>query len=503
MSPDPADRFATATELASAVEAFLDGVRRREEAGRHVDAAREAWQRYGELGLELERWHRTVREQEATVPRWASLDQKRALHGARRRIRDLGPQRARAFAELVAACERALSHDPGHDPARELMAEAWFGRLREGEARRDVEAVDYAEERVRAYDDHRFAALLQGTGALTLETTPDGAEVFAQRFDTRPLIWTLDPPRPLGRTPLSEAPLEMGSYLLTIRAPGRRDTRYPVRIDRGAHWQGGAPLPLLSEADIGHGFLYVPGGPFLCGGDEQAGDCTARDERPVPGFLLARYPVTVRDYCRFLDALHGDDPDAAWARVPRTEVGATGDSGRAWSRPDAGGRYDDEHLRGQLEQDEWSWPVAGISWEDARACAGWLHPGGRLPTEHEWEKAARGVDGRAFPWGDHFDSSLCKMRDSRQGRPRPEPVGVFEPDRSVFGVRDLAGGIREWCGDTSYGPDATRRPIRGGSWFAYARFCRSAHRNGHEPWFVHSNHGFRVALPLAGEVSEP
>ncbi len=215
------------------------------------------------------------------------------------------------------------------------------------------------------------------------------------------------------------------------------------------------------------------------------------------GFLLSRFPVTVRDYCRYLSELHADDPDAAWARVPRMEAGfGDGREGRIWSRPGPGETYDEARL-GQSDEFDPLRPIAGVSWDDARACAARLAPGGRLPLEDEWEKAARGVDGRAFPWGNSFDTNLCKMRDSRPGPPKQEPVGVFDKDCSVYGLRDLAGGIREWCGDPSYGGDPTRRPLRGGSWFAYPRFCRAAHRNGHEPWFVHSNHGFRVARSIS------
>jgi serine/threonine-protein kinase len=153
--------------------------------------------------------------------------------------------------------------------------------------------------------------------------------------------------------------------------------------------------------------------------------------------------------------------------------------------------------------DRWDplWAVIAVSWEDAVAYAAWRSErdgvGWSLPSEQEWEKAARGADGRIFPWGHGFDPTLCKMRASRPGRPLPEAVGAFAADTSPYGVKDLAGGMRDWCGDASYGGDPKRRPIRGGSWITIERNCRAAHRNGIEPWIVSSNHGFRLARVAA------
>lgn len=105
------------------------------------------------------------------------------------------------------------------------------------------------------------------------------------------------------------------------------------------------------------------------------------------------------------------------------------------------------------------------------------------------------MDGRLYPWGNSFDPALAKMRSSRPGRTQPEPVGTFEADASPYGVRDLAGSMRDWCGDTTYDGDASRRPVRGGSCISLARDCRSAYRYGIEPWNVFAGNGFRLARP--------
>ena len=87
-----------------------------------------------------------------------------------------------------------------------------------------------------------------------------------------------------------------------------------------------------------------------------------------------------------------------------------------------------------------AYPVFGIDVESAIAYAAWKSEKTgkkyRLPTEAEWEKAARGTDGRAYPWGDRFDASFCKMRESRTGNAKPEPSGAFEVDASPYGARE-------------------------------------------------------------------
>ncbi len=157
-----------------------------------------------------------------------------------------------------------------------------------------------------------------------------------------------------------------------------------------------------------------------------------------------------------------------------------------------------------------------VDWWGATAFAAWLadrlgQPW-RLPSELEWEKVARGVDGRFFPWGDTLDPSWCCMRQSHARRPCIRAVDSFPIDESVYGVRGLAGNVHEWCADVFHaqGPpcpqDRVRiagdaagdtagdlRVIRGGSWAYRAVGARSSYRAGSDPRFRSYHLGFRVA----------
>ena len=505
LQPDADDRYASARELALAVESFLEGAKRRRQALTKVEQAERRWSRYTELSAEAER----LRHEEALLGEqlepWADLEEKSALLDVRRKLVALEPRHAKVFSEFVGLCEKALAYDPDNREARAALARGYKTQLDAAELRGDRAAVALYEDRVAAHDDGALAAYLSGTGSLTLRTDPPGAEVLCQRFDTDGLIHTLGASLVLGHTPLVDLPLEMGSYLLVLRAPGKRDTHYPVHIARGQHWDSGpGPVPLYTEEQIGEGFVYVPPGPFVQGGDPLAPGSLERTRTQCPGYFIGLYPVTMGEYCEFLNELHVRDAEQAWSRVPRQESGIKLSTGQYWERPEVDGRYVVPEVDRDGDRWEERWSVSAVTWFDARAYAAWLGERDarayRLPREAEWEKAARGVDGRAFPWGTDFDPSLCKMRSSRKGRARPEVVGLFAADCSVYGVRDMAGTAREWCDEPEVDGDADKRVIKGGSWNSAAGNCRLAARLTSAPWFVFTTLGFRV-VHVPGEAA--
>ena len=144
-------------------------------------------------------------------------------------------------------------------------------------------------------------------------------------------------------------------------------------------------------------------------------------------------------------------------------------------------------------------PVVCISWHDAVAYCEWkartTGKEWRLPTEEEREKAARGVAGRRFPWGDLQDASLGKCRYSREIDTQPEPVGAFPAAESVYGMGDAAGGVFDWT-DSWEDDRKSSRVLRGGAWGDVVTGLRCAYRNTALPTGRVVVYGFRCARGL-------
>ncbi|MBI3240895.1 MAG: SUMF1/EgtB/PvdO family nonheme iron enzyme [Chloroflexi bacterium] len=230
--------------------------------------------------------------------------------------------------------------------------------------------------------------------------------------------------------------------------------------------------------------VRVPAGEFIMGSDP-AHDTSAReDELPQHAVYLAeyyigKYPITNAQYQVFMEATH-----------PR-KLGET----HRWQSPPGKENH----------------PVVSVTWDEAAAFCMWLSQETgyifRLPTEAEWEKAARGTDGRTFPWGEGWDFNRANALEMR---PSATPVGQFSPDGdSPYGAADMSGNVWEWCADRYNGKEYQSRKrrvvknphgpedgegcvVRGGAFDTSARHIRCAHRNWHYPFKRHHDVGFRI-----------
>ncbi|MBK9941297.1 MAG: SUMF1/EgtB/PvdO family nonheme iron enzyme [Kouleothrix sp.] len=263
--------------------------------------------------------------------------------------------------------------------------------------------------------------------------------------------------------------------------------------------------------------VAVPAGDFLMGSVDT--DSSARpNEKPqhtlnLPRYWIGKYPVTVAQWRRFVedDGYRNQDywTEAGWrfinndsssarpwyARLRPARQPSTSNTRNLWQGPVSG----DDNL-----------PVVDVSWFEAVAYCRWLSARTkrdfRLPTEAEWEKAARGTDGRIWPWGNEWEAGRCNS--SELGLGRRSPVGSFPAGASPYGVLDLAGNVWEWCAtkwgkvypyqiedewQAAYLAANDSQVIRGGAYYTERKNVRAPYRIHDGPRYRFIDIGLRVA----------
>ncbi|MBX3180251.1 MAG: SUMF1/EgtB/PvdO family nonheme iron enzyme [Candidatus Hydrogenedentes bacterium] len=278
-------------------------------------------------------------------------------------------------------------------------------------------------------------------GRLIVTSTPTGATIWingGKRPEVTPKDFTLPP----------------GNYIVDVHAPGHIMTGDRVKLEPNQEVRVSLTM---KPGNVPPGMVLVPGGPFIRGAANRAPDEAPLDTIDVPAFYIDKYEVTNAEF-RDVFPLH-EFPEG-------------------------------------LE----NYPVTGVSWNMAVDFAKAV--GKRLPTELEWEKAARGPDGLEFPWGNEFDPTLCNMIGT--GLNAPAERGRFIEGMSPYGVVDMAGNVYEWTQDWYQAYPGNRfvtkdygqifRVLRGGS-FRSERFdVRTAKRHFDRVSATREDYGFRCAI---------
>lgn len=263
--------------------------------------------------------------------------------------------------------------------------------------------------------------------------------------------------------------------------------------------RGGEVLGELGDSRVEH-MVRVPGVAFVMGVSEAE---LAAYEEPglirrllersspahevvVPTFLIDRYPVTHAQYARFVDD-GGYEREELWS-----------EAGWDWLS------HQKRRLPAYWEDYRWNrpnYPVVGVSWYEAEAYGRWA--GKRLPTEAEWEKAARGIDGRRWPWGNEWSDEAANA-EAELGQ--LTPVGIYPRGASPYGVLDMAGNVWEWTADwfAPYNDPKQKsdqlKVLRGGSWNSGREHTWCTARILSDPGARVGSVGFRcVAVPTSGQ----
>jgi formylglycine-generating enzyme required for sulfatase activity len=282
----------------------------------------------------------------------------------------------------------------------------------------------------------------------------------------------------------------MGSYLLVAEKKGFVPVRYPVWMERCGQAEG--KIRLFRRGMVPEDFLLIPAGKYIMGSSSGMADAVEQCTPYVEDFFIARNPVTFGEYLAFLNDLVLEHPRTARRHVPRRTSGKP-----FWKLgPDGGYFLPEKDAEGDRHLPDY--PILGVSWEDACAYVKWKSGKDgvpyRLPYEVEWEKAARGVDGRLYPWGNRFDPAFCDIRQTHAERPMPELVGDFRKDESPYGVRHMAGNMRNWCADHFFDGRQYWAVVRGGSWQGSEYSARVSYRNQFLITHTDSQTGFRLCF---------
>jgi serine/threonine protein kinase/formylglycine-generating enzyme required for sulfatase activity len=320
---------------------------------------------------------------------------------------------------------------------------------------------------------------IERTGTLSIDSRPQGARVSLARVDRE---GKFDPgvPVDIGTTPLVKDGVKPGSYLLSFALEGFLPITVPVFVGHEHQRPALAPVELFRPEELPEDLVYIPGGGFHFGGRV---DGAARGEwKFLPPFFLGIKEITFEEYLRFLNG--------------RAEEVAGWTMG-SFLPQECGVEFIYDGL-GHFFRPPKNWeevrrlPVWGIPLEGAKDYCVWKSERSlieaqlagkeryleyRLPTEEEWEKGARGTDGRLYPWGDDFDESRCPSRQSQEGSgagPSVVPGGRYPGGASPYRLLDMAGNVAEWTatldqtgrevivkgGDVNSGPNSLRSPAR-------------------------------------------
>ncbi len=236
--------------------------------------------------------------------------------------------------------------------------------------------------------------------------------------------------------------------------------------------------------------ILIPAGTFSMGSNARAADERPKHKVHLSAYYISKYEVTNAEYYEFWYSLQKEMDENSQDQIQHTPESFSR-LPHIGSWPERASKFPDH-------------PIVGVSWHDAKAYAEWK--GMRLPTEAEWEKAARGYTDRLWPWGNSMlpNANTSEKNDGYENR--IAPVGSYPKGKSYYGVMDMAGNVWEWTSDwysdiyylhspkqNPKGPEVgSWRVLRGGSWIDKLTRCSTTFRFYLYPTLKTSFVGFRL-----------
>ena len=333
---------------------------------------------------------------------------------------------------------------------------AWFGLIKSAQAQQAVISISPAALKViRLGTTPFFAVNVAGASSISkIEMLVNGQLISNQAV----------PNQPNYNAVFSWQPSGVGDFKLKVIATSQNGTQVQ------------SAETVVAVREVLGSVIDVPAGTFVMGAENTQPEERPQREVKLNAYQIDRFEVTVGQFRQFVLAKQYQS-SAEQANKP---------GGETWRIDDLPSRYD--------------YPVRFVSWWDATKFCEWQ--GKRLPTEAEWEHAARGNDGRRYPWGNEFDPARVA---SNQG---VALVGAFANNTSPLGAYDMAGNVWEWAGDwfdaqfygfpnvndNPHGPDkGDQKALRGGGFASGPDDLRTTRRIKNDPTSSHQDVGFRCA----------
>ena len=523
MERESGARYANASELVRHLRSWLNGQDERDRARTSLELAAAARHQNKDLQLKKKKVQQRIRELEQKQNLIEDEKYKHDLWKDRQVLDAIRQKGDQLTFEQELHLQNALAHKGDLLQAHIALIRHFRNQHSIAELARDRRHIQRSERLLRSHaialpEEHperiKALAYLMGRGALSIDSTPQADAIRIEQFvpvgmnSEYEFIEQLD----VGRLSLHNLP--MGSYRMILTKEGCHPVTYPFVIERRRHWNATPPLKnetnpikMFPLGTIRATEVYIPEGWFWFGPPEQ------QQRIWLQSFMIQKHQVTNRAYLEFLnDLVEQGREDEALQSAPREVSGRINGLGELLYQRTEDGFFELFDERSGWELD---WPVLMVDYFGATAYAAWLSQKEgfqwRLPFEGEWEKAARGVDGRIYPWGVDYDPLFCSSRAAHRGAPRPYEVGSFPADSSVYGVEDVAGNARDWTQSLwrRFGPLVEQRQfiediqefkknkdvamvVRGGDWKSPAEGCVLYRRQLADPEHRDLRIGFRL-----------
>jgi len=430
----------------------------------------------------------------------------------------LGREIDALYSSAGRSLEAALSLKQDNGSARALVADVLYERAQLAETEYKSDKRDEILERLPVFDDGTHKAKWTAPGKFDIESIPTGAQVRIQRYrENERENPTLETVHPNLSAPIRDLQLPQGSYLLSLSFPGRTNVRFPLLVRRGEVRNLSLELP--TAARIPKGFVYISPGSFLFG-SSQEGNIRKDFLYTVPlhevstsAYLIAEHETTFGIWLEYLNALNPAEALKRSGQVsgPRKGFLSLRPVAHDWqltmrlnSRSYVMRQGDIFRVPERKTRQEQDWrllPMVGVSIGEIDDYLAWLQNSNnsfrpRLCNEFEWERAARGADGREYSHGNVIsrgDANYVETYGKSVATAGPDEIGSHPWSRSPYGIHDMCGNVAEF---TQSSLKTEEFVLRGGGYADGPNEIRSSNRQPVSPEFRSLATGLRLCADL-------